>query len=1532
MSTQDTLQSTETARFVHVISEGECVGLANSDNPGQSVFFDGTALMNVSGTLNYDNVTINQRLGTATQTNVPGFNEVEDVISVNTEVKYGAPITRTTTSAAVDAVVVTLQLPNGLQKVDDNGNPSAEAISLSIYTKLTSGSAWISAREIYINGVAESGYEVSYRISHPTGPGTFDVRMIRNTPDTTTPNSVVDQTFFYSIEEIQETPLSYPNSALVALTYDAKTAGGVSATTFDWIGIKMAVPSNYNPVTRAYTGIWDGTMSATKAWTFDTTSAMWNSTTTGTLYWTDNPVWCLYDLLTNHRYGLGEFVGNYEINLPSFYQASEWCDTLVDDGTGSGTLEPRFRFNAQITTAEDSWKLLQNLAGTFNSQLLVANGYITLITDMPTDASALVSRSTISSEGFSYTESASSTRSSIARIAWNNPDNAFQQEEAFYSEADPANGIPWIEYDATAWGCTSHGQALRTGRWVIDGQLRNVRAVTYKAPLSAINVLNGSVIKLSDSRYAATHMDAMVVNVVGTTVVLDRNVDVQIGTSTIDVLLVDGTTIEQRLITSSPGSTNVLTVASAFSQGVITGPGSTAIIAGNISAQYFRVLDVSEDTDGWFNVNALQYDSTKYPRVETGISIPAPAFSNTTGNQLIPDIPTNLGMVLLAPTTVDGTITRSLKLSWTRPANASSSLFSWRRAGDSWTTIEGLDASTYTIPNVIEDNYDVQVSSMSAYGLQSPIVSATYSIDLSGVTTPAIHPVTNLQAQGGGTTFSTQDLNVQWTNPSNNLGLNPALQDFVVKVYTSSGTLLRQEIVDGVPAGSSQSYTYSYTKNQADNANVPIRSIRIDVLARDGMYNTVAATSATFTNPAPAAPTITATSGIQNNTVHMPLPTDVDFAGFVLWGSTTSGFSLSSATKLYDGPSDSFVHAGLNDSQTWYYKAAAYDVFGKDYSGTGLNVSTQISSTTTAGANVNEYQLSGVTWTPNSPSANHVAWTACAAIQTLGAGAGNMWSVSAGNATWTSGILYVYYVAGATTLSSTTNLSSALASSANTIVATYRGGTQLEHGDGNAYTDGSLILAGTVGATQVVTSGLITLSAQINNAVIVDAHFTGLLSAAKIDGTGLVIKDTSGNVILGSGSGLPLAYVPSGALNSNVTLSSAGVLTGAGGGTVTIGGLGFTGALNATYGAAFGTNISGQITSSNVSTFIAAAAIGTAQVGILTAANINTNGLTIRDNSGNLILGAGTTLPIAYAASGTVNSAITIGSNGVLVGGGGGGVTIGGLGFAGDLNATYGANFGTNISGQINSGNVTTFIANAAIQSAQVGVLSASNINTNGLTIRDTSGNLILGSGSALNASYAAAGTVNTAITINSNGTLSGAGGGSVTPAGISAVGAGNPITSSNATTYISSLAVDSLQIANNAVTIPAAAYTAGTITASSSTVIQTLTYTSSGAPVSISAGCQVNTSYGAYSVSGSTTYDSCTVSMSIYRDGTLLVTIGGVFFQAQATPSAALTLPDVTDNPGAGTHTYTITIAGSSTHNTHSASSRSLSILETKK
>jgi hypothetical protein len=174
-------------------------------------------------------------------------------------------------------------------------------------------------------------------------------------------------------------------------------------------------------------------------------------------------------------------------------------------------------------------------------------------------------------------------------------------------------------------------------------------------------------------------------------------------------------------------------------------------------------------------------------------------------------------------------------------------------------------------------------------------------------------------------------------------------------------------------------------------------------------------------------------------------------------------------------------------------------------------------------------------------------------------------------------------------------------------------------------------------------------------------------------------------------------------------------------------------------------------------------------LGTLTANQINSNGLTIRNASGSVILDASGGAPAAIvtdlsnAPSSIKNSNITLASDGTLSGGATGTqkVTIGGLGYIGSLTATDGAQAGVNLKDNAGSILGDAAIKNAGITLSAGGVLSGAG----GGTVTPVGIGAVKTDGTNAPASL-----LNSSVTINANGTLSNAGGGSVTPVGISAV------------------------------------------------------------------------------------------------------------------------------------------------------------------
>jgi predicted phage tail protein len=1138
----NTLRSAAVARIVEVISEGPIEGLAGG---AQGIYINDTPLLQADGTTyNFPRSQWDYRVGLPSQDYMPGFPNVQSETAVNTAVSIASNNIVRTMATSTDIAMVTMQLPQGLTNQNiSTGDLNGSSVSFRIDTRLGTGT-YTTYGTYTITGKTTTAYEAQYRVQRPAGTGAWSIRVTRITADPAANEK--NQTTWARYTEVQEIKVTYPNAAVVGIAIDAESVGNtIPKRGYLVKGLLVKIPSNYNPLTRVYTGTWNGLF---------TTSTVAVS----------NPVWTLYDLLTNSTYGAG--ISPSDLDKQSFYDASVYCDALVSYTSSSGTqTEPRFTFDARIADRPEMWKLAKDVCGAMNANLMYWNGKWTLIQDRPTSVSKIVTNANVIDGYFNYPSSGLYERHTAVNVRFNDKYDRYLERTATYEDSAGIAKYGYNTMDLAAFGATTEGQAIRAAKWVLDTELNATELCEFQMSLNGFDIAPGDVISINDQfRYTTGTQVAGKVSsytALSTSVVLDRACNVTTG-STITALLADGKTLETRTISGS-GTLSTVTITSAFSTGLFTQADFT-ITTSSISPRPFRVIDITVPEPGIVKVKATEYDSTKYARVESGVTLPSTSFTNV-GQTLVP-APTGLTFSVEGLVTPLGVPKRFLRASWTAPSSTypvNGYVVTYAR--DSYNR-ESLEVGTTTaLISADEDGtYNVSVYAVGFDGNSSgTALNGSYVVTSNGTTADPTGfgaPINLVAVDSNGTTWSQDDLVFKWAD--NGTNTRPAV-DYKVEIYTTSSSLLRTEYI----TAPQRQYTYDLAKNINDGAGTPRGALLVKVYGRDPQGAFSSAATATFTNPAPVAVAgVTVTAAFNSANVRWTANTENDVAGYHVWRGTTSTFIPSSSTWLSTETGTSYSDGGLSDSTTYYYKVAAIDRFNFAKDGTGLNVSTAGNATTFDPNNTNEYQLTGVTWTPNSGVANRVAWTACTAVKTSGTSAGSTWSISAGNATWTGGVLYIYYTEGATTLSSTTSITTAVATN-KIIVATYRGGTDLEVGNGKAYMDGSFIIAGTVGASQLVTgTAVITQGAQIASATIGNAHITGQLTADKIDTRGLSIKDAAGNVILASGS--PLAY-------TNVS-----------GGPPS----------NATNGATFGVNIGGQITSSNVSTYIASLAVGQLQI------------------------------------------------------------------------------------------------------------------------------------------------------------------------------------------------------------------------------------------------------------------------------------------------------------------------------------------------
>ena len=289
-----------------------------------------------------------------------------------------------------------------------------------------------------------------------------------------------------TVTEIFAESYIYPKVAIFRSLFTTEYFSQVPPRAYDVKLLKIKIPSNYDPIKKTYDGDWNGNFSDVE-----------HPSGVG-LYWSDNPAWCYYDLLTNNRYGLGKYIKNYDVDKWNLYQIARYCDTLVSDGYSVGGLEPRFACNTIINDFSDAFTLVNDFASIFRGLSYYANGLIYSTSDMPRDAVTLFTNSNVENGDFIYSSSSRKVRNTVAVVRWNDMAN-FAKPTIEYAE-DPEGlrkyGVRKIEI--TAFGCTSRGQAYRIGKWALTSEQYETETVNFTLGYDALYLNPGDIVKIQD--------------------------------------------------------------------------------------------------------------------------------------------------------------------------------------------------------------------------------------------------------------------------------------------------------------------------------------------------------------------------------------------------------------------------------------------------------------------------------------------------------------------------------------------------------------------------------------------------------------------------------------------------------------------------------------------------------------------------------------------------------------------------------------------------------------------------------------------------------------------------------------------------------------------------------------------------------------------------------------------------------------------------------------------------------------------------
>ncbi|MDP4299936.1 phage tail protein [Leptothrix discophora] len=924
-SEQDnTLKSNTYVSTLEAIGYGLQGGLVNGL---ESVYLDNTALVAADGTYNFNDVSVAVRDGSASQTVITGFENIASPVVVNTDVVAATPVQRTVSAASVAAVGVTIRLPNGLYNQNTTNN-SLEKTTLrfQIKTKLTASGSFVTVLDKTYNDKTTGPYEETFRIDRPAGTGTWDVQVVRVTADSGASTLRNSLNFAYLVEYEAET-LTYNNVALLGVSLNAQgvNASRIPVISADWYGRIIQVPNVLDTKTRVFSGVWD-------------LATFKND-------WCNDPAWVLYDLATDTEVGLG--LDPNEIDIASFYSASIYNNTQVSfTGSDSVTVyEPRYSFNYQITEAFTAIELLNQVAGAMNATLLWVNGQLTLIQDRPDTFSHVFTNANVVGGRFSRAGTPYDTRYTVANVTWNAPADGFKQRITSVQDAAGIALYGYNEANIAAFGCTSMAQATRYAKHYLYSSLYTPNTISFTAGEVGALVVPGDLIRVYDNVYAGANAAGRLLAGSTTTVLnLDRAVSLS-ADATVTVWGMDGTLFTDVAITTT-GTASTITLTTALASAPTEGA-IFQITTNGVSPETYRVMDREEKEPGQFLITAGLYTANKWTYVEGGLALPVPKYSNITAP--VVSAPTGLS-VYEKNIYTDLSVSRVLHVSWVQPVNQIVTGYRVTYTFNGGTRTVTDVKLPYIEIDAVTGTLSLTVQALSYRGIPSRSAALTYTVVATETTGSTLNAPTTLVVAGtAGTTFTTPDLIVQWTNPSTNGTTKDSVARFKVEVYNGA-TLLRSQYVEAVPPGQTQTYTYAYDNNVADGG--PRRSIIIKVYCQDGSMKLSSAATATFTNNAPAVPSgLTVSGGVGQVFITSTLPTDTDYAGTLVWASLTTGFTPGAGNLVYDG-SDSVITIKSLGAGAHFIKVAHYDSFGKDFAGTGLNVSTQQTTTPSAGAGI----------------------------------------------------------------------------------------------------------------------------------------------------------------------------------------------------------------------------------------------------------------------------------------------------------------------------------------------------------------------------------------------------------------------------------------------------------------------------------------------------------------------------------------------------------------------------------------------------
>ncbi|EMS3867210.1 host specificity protein J [Pseudomonas aeruginosa] len=691
----DSLQSVATAKILIAVGEGEF-----ADGPTErGIYLDNTPLMDASGNLNFPNVKWEFRPGSVDQEYIPGIPAVENETSVNVELRGESPWVRSLSNTQLSAVRLRFAWP-ALQQQDTNGNIGGYRIEYAVDVA-TDGGAYEEMLREAVDGKTTTRYERSRRVDLPKATSGWQVRVRRLTPNKNS-SLVSDTMLIAAYSEVIDAKLRYPGTALLFIEFSAEQFSNIPAVTLECKGRKWMVPSNYDPDTRTYSGVWDGTMK---------------------LAWTNNPAWITYGISTNDLFGLGKRIKSWMVDKWELYRIAQYCDQLVPDGKGGQ--EPRFLCDMNLQSKAGAWELLRDIAAIYRGMSYWANGQLVSQADMPrgADFDYVFTRANVIDGRMEYGAASPRARYGRALVSYDNPANNYDTDVTAFADPELQRRYNDNMVEVSAIGCTRESEAKRRGKWVVLTSVLD-RAVTFSTGLEGRIPLPGHIIPVADAVLAGREIGGRISAVAGRVITLDRDTLAKAG----DRLLINlpNGRAEGRTIEAVSG--RQVTVTTAYS--MAPEPQLCwALDAEDLAVQLYRVMSVKRSGSQW-TISGLQHDPSKYDAIDTGTRIEERPISVVP----VTTVPAPASVTLSSRYQIDqGLAVSTMTITWPAVEGAVAYDVEWKKDSGNWIRLPRAGTTSVDVTGIYAGGYLARVRAVSAFDITS-VWKSSILTQLSGKT------------------------------------------------------------------------------------------------------------------------------------------------------------------------------------------------------------------------------------------------------------------------------------------------------------------------------------------------------------------------------------------------------------------------------------------------------------------------------------------------------------------------------------------------------------------------------------------------------------------------------------------------------------------------------------------------------------------------------------------------------------------------------------------------------------------------------